>query len=41
MLKRLIGLLLIDFGTLAIAFFPTILHFLSKVNGMFRATSER
>jgi hypothetical protein len=41
MLKRLMGLLLLNFVTLAIAFSPKILHFLSKANGMFRTVSER
>jgi hypothetical protein len=40
MLKHLTGLLLLNFVTLAIAFSPKILQFLSKVNGMFRAASE-
>jgi hypothetical protein len=40
MLKRLTGLLLINFGTLAIALLSQIPRFLSKVNTVFRATSE-
>jgi hypothetical protein len=41
MLKCLTGLLLMNFATLAIAFPLKILRLLSKVNEVFRATSER
>jgi hypothetical protein len=41
MLKCLMGLLLMNFATKAIASFPKRLRFLSKAKEVFRATSER
>jgi hypothetical protein len=41
MLERLMGLLLLNFITLAIALSAKILRFLCQVKEVFRATSER